>query len=93
MYSNVSLAVKLIKKIVMYKAIIVFLVLSVSLQLKIKKLKKVVDFFEAMPKIQSIKGLCDETMILQSISENAKGIKYNESPQAFLNRLVLFLKK
>jgi hypothetical protein len=68
----------------MYKAIIVFaLFLSVSLQAQIKKLKSSRDFwgFYAKDTVQ-LKGLCDETMILQSISENAKGIKLS-NPQAF----------
>ena len=35
-----------------------------------------------------LKSLCDETMILQSISENAKGTKLsNEKPQAFFKSI------
>ena len=35
-----------------------------------------------------VKALCDETMILQSINENAKGATLsNERPQAFFNSI------
>ena len=76
----------------MYKAIIVVaLFLSVSLQAQNQEIKKVVDtFFEAFHAKDTVqlKGLCDETMILQSISENAKGIKLsNESPKAFFKSI------
>ena len=76
----------------MHKAIIVFaLFLSVSLQAQNQEIKKVVEtFFEAFHAKDTVqlKGLCDETMILQSISENAKGIKLsNESPQAFFKSI------
>ncbi|MFV8353791.1 nuclear transport factor 2 family protein [Flavobacterium sp. XS2P14] len=71
--------------------IMLALFLSVSLQAQNQEIKKVVEtFFEAFHAKDTIqlKGLCDETMILQSISENAKGIKLsNESAQAFFKSI------
>ena len=76
----------------MRKALIMFaLFLSASLQAQNQEIKKVVEtFFEAFHAKDTVqlKGLCDETMILQSISENAKGIKLsNESAQAFFKSI------
>ncbi|MFV8356922.1 nuclear transport factor 2 family protein [Flavobacterium sp. XS1P32] len=71
--------------------IMLALFLSVSLQAQNQEIKKVVEtFFEAFHAKDTVqlKGLCDETMILQSISENAKGIKLsNESPKAFFKSI------
>ncbi|MFV8362388.1 nuclear transport factor 2 family protein [Flavobacterium sp. ZT3P35] len=71
--------------------IMLALFLSVSLQAQNQEIKKVVEtFFEAFHAKDTIqlKGLCDETLILQSISENAKGIKLsNESAQAFFKSI------
>lgn len=71
--------------------IMLALFLSVSLQAQNEEIKKVVEtFFEAFHAKDTLKlkFLCDETMILQSISENAKGIKLsNESPKAFFKSI------
>jgi ketosteroid isomerase-like protein len=76
----------------MHKAIIVFaLFLSVSLQAQNQEIKKVVEtFFEAFHAKDTLKlqSFCDDKMILQSISENAKGTKLsNESSQAFFKSI------
>ena len=76
----------------MRKALIMFaLFLSVSLQAQNQEIKKVIEtFFEAFHAKDTLKlkSFCDENMILQSISENAKGIKLsNESPKAFFKSI------
>ena len=76
----------------MRKALIMFaLFLSASLQVQNQEIKKVVEtFFEAFHAKDTLKlqSFCDDKMILQSISENAKGTKLsNESPQAFFKSI------
>jgi hypothetical protein len=71
------------------------LFLSVSLQAQNQEIKSSRDFFEAFHAKDTVqlKGLCDETMILQSISENAKGIKLSMKARKLFLKSVLFLKK
>ncbi len=76
----------------MRKALIVFaLILSASLQAQNHEIQKVIEtFFEAFHAKDTLKlkFLCDETMILQSISENAKGVKLsNEDPKVFFKSI------
>ena len=83
---------QLIKKVIMRK-IVVLIVLFTSAysQAQNQEIQKVVEnFFEAFHAKDTLKlqSLCDDTMILQSISENAKGTKLsNERPQAFFKSI------
>jgi ketosteroid isomerase-like protein len=75
------------------RKIVVLIVLFTSTysQAQNQEIQKVVEnFFEAFHAKDTLKlqFFCDETMILQSISENAKGTKLsNESPQAFFKSI------
>ena len=75
------------------RKILVLIVLFTSAysQAQNQEIQKVVEiFFEAFHAKDTLKlqSLCDETMILQSISENAKGTKLsNEKPQAFFKSI------
>lgn len=75
------------------RKIVVLIVLFTSAysQAQNQEIQKVVEiFFEAFHAKDTLKlqSLCDETMILQSISENAKGTKLsNEKPQAFFKSI------
>ena len=76
----------------MRKALIVFaLILSASLQAQNHEIQKVIEtFFEAFHAKDSVKlkALCNEGMMLQSIAENAKGVKLsNEDPKAFFRSI------
>ena len=67
--------------------ILIVLFISANAQAQNQEIQKVIEtFFEAFHAKDTLKlkVLCDETMILQSISENTKGIKLsNEKPAAF----------
>lgn len=75
------------------RKIVVLIVLFTSSysQAQNQEIQKVVEnFFEAFHAKDTLKlqSLCDDTMILQSISENAKGTKLsNEKPQAFFKSI------
>ena len=75
------------------RKIVVLIVLFTSAysQAQNQEIQKVVEiFFEAFHAKDTLKlqALCDETMMLQSISENAKGTKLsNENPQAFFKSI------
>ena len=75
------------------RKIVVLIVLFTSTysQAQNQEIQKVVEnFFEAFHAKDTLKlqSFCDEIMILQSISENAKGTKLsNESPQAFFKSI------
>jgi ketosteroid isomerase-like protein len=75
------------------RKIVVLIVLFTSAysQAQNQEIQKVVEiFFEAFHAKDTLKlqSLCDETMILQSISENAKGTKLsNEKTQAFFKSI------
>lgn len=76
----------------MHKAIVVFALLrQVRLQSQNQEIKKVVEIFFAafyFKDTPQLKGLCDYTIILQSIIENAIGIKLSsESSQAFFKSI------
>ena len=76
----------------MRKALIVFaLILSASLQAQNHEIQKVIEtFFEAFHAKDSVKlkALCNDGMILQSIAENAKGVKLsNEDPKGFFKSI------
>jgi ketosteroid isomerase-like protein len=64
---------------------------SANSQAQNQEIQKVVEnFFEAFHAKDTLKlqSLCDDTMILQSISENTKGTKLsNERPQAFFKSI------
>lgn len=75
------------------RKIVVLIVLFTSSysQAQNQEIQKVVEkFFEAFHAKDTLKlqSLCDDTMILQSISENTKGTKLsNERPQAFFKSI------
>ena len=75
------------------RKIVVLIVLFISSysQAQNQEIQKVVEnFFEAFHAKDTLKlqSLCDDTMILQSISENTKGTKLsNERPQAFFKSI------
>jgi ketosteroid isomerase-like protein len=75
------------------RKIVVLIVLFTSSysQAQNQEIQKVVEnFFEAFHAKDTLKlqSLCDDTMILQSISENTKGTKLsNEKPQAFFKSI------
>lgn len=75
------------------RKIVVLIVLFTSSysQTQNQEIQKVVEnFFEAFHAKDTLKlqSLCDDTMILQSISENTKGTKLsNERPQAFFKSI------
>jgi ketosteroid isomerase-like protein len=76
----------------MKKFLLIFvLFISANSQAQNQEIQKVVDtFFEAFHAKDTLKlqALCEETMILQSISENAKGTKLsNEKPQVFFKSI------
>jgi ketosteroid isomerase-like protein len=67
--------------------VLIVLFISANAQAQNQEIQKVIEtFFEAFHAKDTLKlkVLCDETMILQSISENTKGTKLsNEKPAAF----------
>lgn len=71
--------------------IMIVLFSSAYSQAQNQEIQKVVEtFFEAFHAKDTLKlkALCDETMILQSISENAKGTKLsNEKPATFFKSI------
>jgi ketosteroid isomerase-like protein len=71
--------------------VLIVLFISANSQAQNQEIQKVVDtFFEAFHAKDTLKlqALCEETMILQSISENAKGTKLsNEKPQVFFKSI------
>lgn len=71
--------------------VLIVLFFSANSQAQNQEIQKVVDtFFEAFHAKDTLKlqALCEETMILQSISENAKGTKLsNEKPQVFFKSI------
>ena len=71
--------------------LILVLFISANSHSQNQEIKKVVDtFFEAFHAKDTLKlqALCEDTMILQSISENAKGTKLsNEKPQVFFKSI------
>jgi ketosteroid isomerase-like protein len=75
------------------RKIVVLIVLFTSTysQAQNQEIQKVVEtFFEAFHAKDTLKlkSLCEDTMILQSISENAKGTKLsNEKPQVFFKSI------
>ena len=75
------------------RKIVVLIVLFTSTysQAQNQEIQKIVEnFFEAFHAKDTLKlkALCDETMLLQSISENAKGTKLsNDSPQVFFKSI------
>ncbi|MDI6050047.1 nuclear transport factor 2 family protein [Flavobacterium sp. XS2P24] len=76
----------------MKKFLLIFvLFISANSQAQNQEIQKVVDtFFEAFHAKDTLKlqALCEDTMILQSISENAKGTKLsNEKPQVFFKSI------
>lgn len=76
----------------MRKILIVIVLFSSSYsQAQNQEIQKVVEsFFEAFHAKDTLKlqALCDETMILQSINENAKGTKLShEKPEAFFKSI------
>lgn len=76
----------------MRKILIVIVLFSSSYsQAQNQEIQKVVEnFFEAFHAKDTLKlqALCDETMILQSITENAKGSKLsNEKPDVFFKSI------
>ena len=72
--------------------IVIVLFLSSYSQAQNQEIQSVIEtFFEAFHAKDTLKlkALCDKTMILQSINENAKGTKLsNENPQAFFKSIV-----
>lgn len=76
----------------MKKFLLIFvLFISANSQAQNQEIQKVVEtFFEAFHAKDTLKlqTLCDDTMILQSITENAKGTKLsNEKPQVFFKSI------
>jgi ketosteroid isomerase-like protein len=76
----------------MKKFLLIFvLFISANSQAQNQEIQQVIEtFFEAFHAKDTLKlkALCDETMMLQSISENAKGTKLsNENPQAFFKSI------
>ncbi|MFV8347530.1 nuclear transport factor 2 family protein [Flavobacterium sp. ZB4P13] len=76
----------------MKKFLLIFvLFISANSQAQNQEIQKVVEtFFEAFHAKDTLKlqTLCDDTMILQSIAENAKGTKLsNEKPQVFFKSI------
>ena len=71
--------------------VLIVLFFSANSQAQNQEIQKVVDtFFEAFHAKDTLKlqALCEDTMILQSITENAKGTKLsNEKPQAFFKSI------
>jgi ketosteroid isomerase-like protein len=71
--------------------VLIVLFFSANSQAQNQEIQKVVDtFFEAFHAKDTLKlqALCADTMILQSISENAKGTKLsNEKPQVFFKSI------
>ncbi|MDP3680245.1 MAG: nuclear transport factor 2 family protein [Flavobacterium sp.] len=71
--------------------VLIVLFFSANSQAQNQEIQKVVDtFFEAFHAKDTLKlqALCEDTMILQSISENAKGTKLsNEKPQVFFKSI------
>jgi ketosteroid isomerase-like protein len=71
--------------------VLIVLFISANSQAQNQEIQKVVDtFFEAFHAKDTLKlqALCEDTMILQSISENAKGTKLsNEKPQVFFKSI------
>ena len=71
--------------------VLIVLFFSANSQAQNQEIQKVVDtFFEAFRAKDTLKlqALCEDTMILQSITENAKGTKLsNEKPQAFFKSI------
>ena len=71
--------------------VLIVLFFSANSQAQNQEIQKVVEnFFEAFHAKDTLKlqSLCDDTMILQSISENTKGTKLsNERPQAFFKSI------
>ena len=76
----------------MKKFLLIFvLFIFANSQAQNQEIQNVIEtFFEAFHAKDTLKlkALCDETMMLQSISENIKGTKLsNESPQAFFKSI------
>ena len=76
----------------MKKLLLIFvLFISANSQAQNHEIQNVIEtFFKAFHAKDTLKlkALCDETMILQSIAEHAKGTKLlNESPQAFFKSI------
>ena len=71
--------------------LLVALFISANSQAQNQEIQRVVEsFFEAfhVKDTLKLKALCEDTMILQSITENAKGVTLsNEKPQAFFNAI------
>ncbi|MFV8336943.1 nuclear transport factor 2 family protein [Flavobacterium sp. RSP29] len=71
--------------------VLIVLFFSANSQAQNQEIQKVVyTFFEAFHAKDTLKlqALCEDTMILQSITENAKGTKLsNEKPQAFFKSI------
>lgn len=71
--------------------VLIVLFFSANSQAQNQEIQKVVDtFFEAFHAKDTLKlqALCEDTMILQSISENAKGTKLsNEKPEVFFKSI------
>ncbi|MFV8270073.1 nuclear transport factor 2 family protein [Flavobacterium sp. GT2N3] len=71
--------------------LIVALIISANSQAQKQEIQKVVEtFFEAFHAKDTLKlkALCEDTMILQSIAENAKGATLsNEKPEVFFNSI------
>nr|WP_315179473.1 nuclear transport factor 2 family protein [uncultured Flavobacterium sp.] len=71
--------------------VLIVLFISANSQAQNQEIQKVVDtFFEAFHAKDTLKlqALCEDTMILQSISENAKGTKLSiEKPQVFFKSI------
>jgi ketosteroid isomerase-like protein len=83
---------QLIKKVIMRKIVVmIVLFTTANSQAQNQEIQKVIEtFFEAFHAKDTLKlkALCDETMMLQSISENAKETKLsNENPQAFFKSI------
>lgn len=79
---------QLIKKVIMRKIVVmIVLFTTANSQAQNQEIQKVIEtFFQAFHAKDTLKlkALCDETMMLQSIAENAKGTKLsNENPQTF----------
>jgi ketosteroid isomerase-like protein len=83
---------QLIKKVIMRKIVVmIVLFVTANSQAQNQEIQQVIEtFFEAFHAKDTLKlkALCDETMMVQSISENAKGTKLsNENPQAFFKSI------
>jgi ketosteroid isomerase-like protein len=76
------------KKVIMRKTVVmIVLLITANAEAQNQEIQNVIEtFFEAFHAKDTLrlKTICDETMMLQSISENAKGTRLtNEKLQAF----------